>query len=196
MVIAYAPNGRFAAQFAAAGKRGAMPWWEVLEQPGLRFGRTDPVGDPQGRNIIFTLQLAARLYHRPELVERVLGDPRNPAQIFSEPSIEARLQSGELDAAAAYRVQPGPFGLPYATLSPEVDLSDDRRRAEYATASLTLDGKTYRPEPLVYYAAVLDDAPHPAQAAAFTRFLMGEGQELFHRAGYDAPGASAPLRAG
>ncbi|MEA2665552.1 MAG: molybdate/tungstate transport system substrate-binding protein, partial [Candidatus Eremiobacteraeota bacterium] len=173
-----------------------MPWWEVLERPGLRFGRTDPVGDPQGRNIIFTLQLAARLYDRPELVERVLGDPRNPAQIFSEPSIEARLQSGELDAAAAYRVQPGPFGLPYVTLPAQVDLSDDRRQAQYAAAGLTLDGKTYHPEPLVYYAALLGDAPHPAQAAAFVRFLAGEGQALFRSAGYDAPGASAPLRAG
>ncbi len=196
MVIAYAPSSRFASAFAAAGRRGAMPWWDVLEQPGLRFGRTDPVGDPQGRNIIFTLQLAARLYRRPELVERVLGETRNPAQIFSEPSIEARLQSGELDAAAAYRIQPGPFGIPYVGLPAEVDLSDDRRRAHYAEAGLELDGKTYHPEPLVYYAAVLADAPHPAQAAAFVRFLAGQGQTLFHRAGYDGPGTSTPLRAG
>src|SRR5262245_55741333 len=58
MVIAYNPKSRFAPKFEAAGGKGN--WWEVLQEPGLRFGRTDPVTDPQGRNIIFTMMLAAK----------------------------------------------------------------------------------------------------------------------------------------
>src|SRR5271170_1250970 len=48
MVIAYSPRSAFASQFAAANQPGAKPWWQILETPGLRFGRTDPNTDPQG----------------------------------------------------------------------------------------------------------------------------------------------------
>ncbi|HTJ26050.1 MAG TPA: extracellular solute-binding protein [Candidatus Limnocylindria bacterium] len=198
MVIAYSPRSRFAEQFAAAaaGRPGAMPWWQILAQPGIRFGRTDPLADPQGRNIIFVMQLAAKLYKQPDLVHRIIGDDLSPQQTFGEPSVMARLQSGELDAASAYKIQPGPFNLPYVTLPAEIDLSDDRLRAQYATATLTLNGKTYHPETLAYYAAVLDAAPHPQQARAFVDWLRGEeAQAIFRRAGYEAPGTTSTLRA-
>ncbi|MGZ4845775.1 MAG: substrate-binding domain-containing protein, partial [Candidatus Angelobacter sp.] len=58
MVIAYSQKSRFAAKLHSAAE-GKANWWEVLQEPGLRFGRTDPVTDPQGRNIIFTMMLAA-----------------------------------------------------------------------------------------------------------------------------------------
>ncbi len=197
MVIAYSPKSAYAGRFAAAaaGARGAMPWWEILEQPGLRFGRTDPAVDPQGRNIIFTLQLAEEFYRRPGLARNVLGATVNPAQIFSEATVEARLQSGELDAASAYRIQPGPFGLPYVSLPNEINLGDDALEKAYARASLALNGKTYHPQPLVYYAAVLDASARKAKAAAFVRWLAGDGQHLFRRYFYDSPAGAAPLRA-
>lgn len=196
MVIAYSPKSRFAAQFAAAGKPGGMPWWQILEQPGLRFGRTDPVADPQGRNIIFVMQLAARYYRQPDLVQRIIGNDLSPQQTFGEPSVMERLQSGELDAASAYKIQPGPFALPYITLPPQIDLGDERYRADYANASLTLNGKTYHPEPVAYYAAVLDAAPHPKPAAAFVDWLRGEeAQAILRGAGYDAPGTTPALSA-
>src|SRR5271155_4765337 len=59
MVIAYSPKSQYAAALAKAGDPGAKPWWQILETPGLRFGRTDPNTDPQGLNIIFTMQPAA-----------------------------------------------------------------------------------------------------------------------------------------
>lgn len=196
MVIAYSPKSRFAAQFAAAGRPGAMPWWQILEQPGLRFGRTDPIADPQGRNIIFVMQLAARFYRQPDLVQRVIGADLSPSQTFGEPSVMERLQSGELDAASAYKIQPGPFALPYVTLPPQIDLGDDKYQGEYANAALTLNGKTYRPEPIAYYAAVLDGAPHPKPAAAFVDWLRSaEAQAIFRSAGYDAPGTTPALHA-
>ena len=59
MVIAYSPKSQFAADLAKVNQAGAKPWWKILETPGFRFGRTDPTTDPQGQNILFTLQLAA-----------------------------------------------------------------------------------------------------------------------------------------
>jgi len=183
MVIAYSPKSRFAAQFAS------KPWWRVLQEPGVRFGRTDPVTDPQGRNIIFVVQLAAAYCHQPDLARRIVGPDVNPQQIFTEPSIQARLQSGELDAASAYKVQPVAFGLPYISLPDELNLGDRARAAEYARASLTLNGRTYHPEPLVYYAAVLNGAAHHPEAVRFVEWLEGRSaRDIFQRAGYDPAG--------
>jgi molybdate/tungstate transport system substrate-binding protein len=142
MVIAYSPASRYAPSFAAAGEHNALPWWRVLEEPGVRFGRTDPSTDPQGRNIIFTLMLAAKLYQQDDLVTRVLGAPLNPQQIFPEPTVLARVQAGELDASSAYRVQPGPFNLPYMTLPDAVNLGSPARSAAYSQVSLQLGDRS------------------------------------------------------
>jgi molybdate/tungstate transport system substrate-binding protein len=185
MVIAYSPQSRAASEFSAE------PWWQVLERPGIRFGRTDPITDPQGRNIIFVLQLAAKFYGQPDLPQRILGPDLNARQIFTEPTVQARLQSGELDAASAYKVQPAAFGLPYVSLPEAINLASPSHRAEYQRVSLTLQGKTYHPEPLVYYAVALNGAPHPAEASRFVGWLQGYStQEIFRHAGYDPPGGA------
>ena len=195
MVIAYSPKSRFAAKMQAAAE-GKARWWEVLQEPGLRFGRTDPVTDPQGRNIIFTMMLAATIYKQPNLVEKILGPTINQQQIFTEPTVQARLQSGELDAASAYKTQPGPFHLPYIALAKEINLSGQNVHTDHPEISLTVNGKTYQPEPLIFYAAALNDAPNTNAAAAFVNWLSGaEAQAIFSRFNYDPPGDASPLRA-
>lgn len=193
MVIAYSPKSRFASKFEAAGK-GKGNWWEILQEPGIRFGRTDPVGDPQGRNIIFTMMIAAKAYKQADLVEKILGSTINEKQIFTEPTVEARLQSGELDAASAYKIQPGPFNLPYITLPKEINLSGQNVRSEHPDVTLTVGGKTYSPEPLIYYAGALKGAPNPKGAAAFVEWLKGdEAQAILRKFYYDPPGDASTL---
>lgn len=195
MVIAYSPKSRFASKLEAAGKSKGK-WWEILQEPGLRFGRTDPVADPQGRNIIFTMMIAAKLYKQPDLVEKILGPTINEKQIFTEPTVQARLQSGELDAASAYKIQPGPFNLPYITLPKEINLSGQNVHTDHPDITLTVSGKTYTPEPLIYYAGALKDAPNSKGAAAFVEWLKGnEAQAIFRRFYYDPPGDASALRA-
>ena len=195
MVLAYSPHSLFASALRAATTNGHKLWWEILATPGLRFGRTDPATDPQGRNIVFTMELAQQYYRQPELVQRILGAVINERQIFPEPSLMARLQSGELDAASAYKTQPEALGLPYLSLPPQINLGAAGFGRHYASVSLTLDEKTYRPEPLVFYAAALQDAPHPDLAARFVDWLAGaEGRAVLQRYHYDPPRVSAPLR--
>ena len=193
MVIAYSPRSRFAPKLDAAA-RGKQNWWEILQEPELRFGRTDPITDPQGRNIIFSMMLAAKMYKHPDLVEKVLGPTINEKQIFSEPTVEARLQSGQLDAASAYKIQPGPFNLPYISLAKEINLSGENVRTEHPDVVLKIGGKTYTPEPLIYYVTVLKDAPNAKGANAFTEWLKGsEAQGIFRRYYYDPPGEASAL---
>jgi molybdate/tungstate transport system substrate-binding protein len=195
MVIAYSPKSRFAPKLDAAAKNNGN-WWQVLEEPGFRFGRSDPSADPQGRNIMFTMMLAAKLYHQPELVEKVLGSMINPQQINMEASTQARLQSGELDAASAYKIQPGPLNLPYISLPKEINLSGENVHADHPDVSLTIGGKTYFPEPLIYYAAVLRDAHNSKGAAAFLEWVKSsEAQVIFRQYQYDPAGDASALHA-
>ncbi|MFG1480075.1 substrate-binding domain-containing protein [Xanthobacter sp. V4C-4] len=48
MVIVYNASGPNAAAFEAA-RAGQAEWWKVLENPAVKFGRTDPATDPQAR---------------------------------------------------------------------------------------------------------------------------------------------------
>lgn len=187
MVIAYSPKSTFAKAFAS------QPWYEALQQPGVRFGRTDPATDPQGRYIIFTMQLAETYYKQPGLAKKILGDTINASQIFSEPTVEARLQSGELDAASAYKTQPGPFNLPFITLPDEINLGNASMHALYDAASLDLNDKTYHPQALVYYISTITGAPHADKAAAFMQwFASPAAQAILRKYDYDPPtGATA-----
>ena len=195
MVIVYSPKSRFAPQFEAVAT-GKANWWEILQEPGLRFVRGNPAGDPGGRNVIFTMMLAAKKYNQPDLVEKVLGPTLNPAQILAGGNNQARLQSGELDASASYRIGPGWVNLPYVVLPKEINLSGLNVHAEHPDVSLSIDGKTFYPEPLVYYAGILKDAGNPNGAAAFLEWLKGdEAQGLFRRYQFDPPGDASTLYA-
>jgi len=195
MVLVYSPKSRFATRFEAAAQ-GKANWWEILQEPGFRFARSNPAGDPGGRNILFTMMLAAKKYNQADLVQKTLGTVINPAQILQGGSNQERLHSGELDAVGSYKVGPGFEQLPYLALPSDINLSGQTVHEEHPDISLNLDGKTFYPEPLVFYAAVLNGAANAPGAAAFVDWLMGaEAQALLRHYAFD-PAADAPtLRA-
>ena len=192
MVIAYSEKSRFATQLKSATE-GRVPWYKVLGEPGFRFGRTDPRTDPQGRNILLTFDLAGRFYHHPHLGQCILGPAINPKQIFTEPSLLARLAAGQLDASSAYESAAKSLNLPFITLPPQINLSNPAMAPHwYDKASVTLPVKghmtTLRPQPLVFYAAALKNAADPKAAQGFVDFMTSQaGQALFARYGYNQP---------
>lgn len=197
MVIAYSPKSRYAGDFRSAAD-GKTEWYSVLERQGVRFGRTDPATDPQGRNIVLAMQLAQRYYRQPGLAKKILGPPRNPQQIFSEPSLLSRLESGQVDASSGYLSAVISHHLPYITLPDQVNLSNPAMAADWydkAGFSLTqANGKTERikVQPLVFYAGVLKDAGNPKTAEAFVKFLSSDAaQKIFARFGYSPPKGTA-----
>ncbi len=192
MVIAYTRKSRFATQLKSATE-GRIPWYKVLSEQGFRFGRTDPRTDPQGRNILLTFDLAGRYYHHPRLGRRILGPTINPAQIFTEPSLLARLDAGQLDAASAYESAAKSLNLPFIALPAQINLSNPAMAPQwYDKASITLpvkgQMKTVHPEPLVFYAAALKNSADPKAAQGFVDFMSSAtGQALFKRYGYNKP---------
>ncbi|SRR5450830_389071 len=199
MVIAYNPKSSYAAAFKNGSDDSAgNAWWRVLQTPGLRFGRTDPAVDPQGQNIIFTLQLAEKYYQQPGLAKNVLGDIENPQQVFMEGSLLTRLEAGQLDAASGYESATISAKLPYVALPDQINLSNpDYAKEWYETVSFQIHGRDgkdsiVRAQALVFYAAVLKNAPNPEAARKFVSFLQSaEGQALFKQNGYGQPKGDA-----
>ncbi|MGK3142208.1 extracellular solute-binding protein [Pantoea sp. C2G6] len=193
MVIAYNPKGRYAARFAAADTHDSG-WLDLLATPGLKFGRTDPANDPKGQNIVFTLLLAEKYYHRPGIADQIMGGVQNPAQVNLEGGLLTRLESGQIDAAAGYESEVRSAHLPYLTLPDTINLSNPAESKQwYDTVSFTLkdsqgQDKTLHSQPLVYYAAVLKNAPHGQQTGqAFIDFLRSpQGEQQFQQYGYAA----------
>ncbi len=191
IVLAYSPKSKFAAALAAAGDK----WPQVLSQPGLRFGRTDPKTDPQGQYVLYTLQLASIYYQQPGLAAKIAGTETN---IFAEPSLLARLQDGEIDATLGYKSAVISQKLPFVKLPAEINFSNPALAKDwYSKASLTVTAKgvtkTLHPGPLVFYASALANAPNRTGAAAFVAFLQSaDGQALFKKYGYD-PGVGPAI---
>lgn len=156
LVIGYNPTSRFAADL----KR--KPWYEVLQEPGIRIGRTDPKLDPKGKLTVKLLDKAARIYKQPNLAQKVLGAPENPAQVFPEENLVGRLQSGQLDVGFFYSTETADLKIPAIQLPPQTALSAH------------------------YTVTVLRDAPNPAGAAHFVTFLLGpQGRQLMQQHGLD-----------
>lgn len=198
MVVAYSPKGKFAQQFAQA-KGSDASWLNVLATPGIKFGRTDPINDPKGQNIIFTLLLAEKYYKQPGIADKIMGGYQNPAQTHLEGGLLARLESGQVDAAAGYESEVISAHLPYVALPDEINLSNpDMAKQWYDTVSFSVKDsagkdKALHTQPLVYYAAVLKNAPHgEAAGKAFVDFMLSKpGQALFKQNGYAAPKGGA-----
>ena len=157
LVIGYAPGSRFAADLQS------KPWYEVLREPGIRIGRTDPKLDPKGALTAQLLQHAEEVYHQPGLAQAVLGAPDNPEQVRPEENLAGRLQSGQIDAGFFYSTETVDLKIPAVPLPPEVALS------------------------AVYTVTILRDAADPAAAAQFVDFLLGpSGQAVMKQHGLDA----------
>jgi molybdate/tungstate transport system substrate-binding protein len=154
LVIGYNPSSKFAADFKT------KPWYQVLSEPGIRIGRTDPKLDPKGKLTLTLMKDAATYYKDPDLSQRILGAPENPAQVLPEETLVGRLQSGQLDVGFFYSTETADAKIPAVTLP----------------AAVTPKA--------VYTVTIVRGAPHPSGADKFVAFLLGpDGRKLMQQHG-------------
>jgi molybdate/tungstate transport system substrate-binding protein len=88
-VITYSARSRFFADLEKA-RLGEVSWYQVVMEPRLVLGRTDPNTNPGGYYALFVAGLAERYYAIPGLKQRLLGADTNPAQLLAPPTLPAR----------------------------------------------------------------------------------------------------------
>jgi molybdate/tungstate transport system substrate-binding protein len=126
----------------------------ILALPGLKLGRTDPQIDPKGRYSVEALR---------DIGDAALaGADENPAQVFPEEDLLARIDTGEIDAGIFYQTEAVARHLHF----------------------LALPGKAAMSDRISYTLAIMRNAPHPTQAAAFEQFILtGKGKTILTKAG-------------
>jgi molybdate/tungstate transport system substrate-binding protein len=138
LVIAYNPKSSYAKDFVT------KPWYQVLTEPGIRLGRTDPVLDPKGKLTVAALQAAVTTYDQPSSFPSTV---EKKAAVFPEQVLQGRLQSGQIDAGFFYTNESVPLRLKTVTLG---------QVHEAATFTIT----------------VLNRAKNAAGGAAFVNYLL------------------------
>lgn len=156
LVIGYNPSSRFVNDL----KNKA--WYEVLAEPGLKLGRTDPKLDPKGALTIELLKRAEAFYSKPSLSQQIIGEPDNSAQVLPEETLVGRLQSGQLDVGFFYSTETSEAKIPVINLPDEI-----APKAHYTVT-------------------ILRDTPNPAGAERFVSFLLGsQGRDLLKQHGLE-----------
>jgi molybdate/tungstate transport system substrate-binding protein len=178
MVIAYSPNSSFFNDLEKA-RIGEMPWHEVLSKQGFKFGRTDPELDPKGYYMIITAELANLFYNDSGIKQRIIGDDKNPRQIFPEEILKTILEQGQLDAVAAYKHESVARGLPHITLPPQINLADPMFGDFYRNGSYNLEngGQTVNGEPIYFSFTIPTTVENLDGAISFGDFLLSTSGE-------------------
>jgi molybdate/tungstate transport system substrate-binding protein len=143
LVLGYDPKSRFGEELAH-GK----PWYEVIAQPGIRVGRTDPKLDPKGLLSVQAVEEAARKLGKPALKTALRTFP-----VFPETDLVGRLQAGQLDAGFFYAIEANVAHIPTVSLAPVTK-----------TAAYTV--------------TILNHPLHQAGAEAFVRYLLAASATL------------------
>jgi molybdate/tungstate transport system substrate-binding protein len=152
--IGYNPSSKFAAEFKT------KPWYQVLQEPGIRIGRTNPVFDPKGALTLTLLKQAETFYNSHGLSEKIIGVKGAQVLPVAEDLELALLQSGKLDVGFFYGTETADAKIPALSFPP-------------AIASKA-----------IYTVTILRNATNPEGANEFVAFLLGsDGQSLLKEHG-------------
>lgn len=150
LVLGYNANSKFASDLKT------KPWYQVLTEPGIKVGFTDPATDPKGVLSAQALNDTAKSKNLSAL-SALAG---NKSDVFPEETLVGRLQSGQLDAGFFYTSEANAAKIPTVPLT-GTDLK--------ATYTIT----------------ILNNAPHEAAAEAFVSYLLGpSGQAVLKQDGF------------
>jgi molybdate/tungstate transport system substrate-binding protein len=154
LVIGYNASSKFAAEFKT------KPWYQVLQEPGIRVGRTNPQFDPKGALTLTLLKRAETFYNIPGLSEKIIGVDGTQVLPVAEDLEPALLQSGALDAGFFYWTETADAKIPTVALP------------------VALAPKA------IYTVTILRNATNPEGAKEFVAYLLGsDGQNLLKEHG-------------
>jgi molybdate/tungstate transport system substrate-binding protein len=184
LVIAYNPQSPFASDLVKAS-HGEIPWYQVLGKEGFKFGRTDPELDPKGYYTVIAAKLANIYYNDSTIKDKILGEDRNKEQIFPEEILKSILDSGQIDATAAYKHEAIAKGLPFITLPDQINLSEPYYTNFYNKISYKLGtGETISGNSIFFSFTIPNTVENIEGAVSFVKFLLSEnGKKILEQVG-------------
>ena len=184
MAIVFAPKAKYADQI------NTKNWYQLLQRPDVRFGRSDPNADPCGYRAVQCMQLSESFYKSPGLEKKMLL--KDNAYIRpKEVDLLALLESNTIDYTFLYRSVAEQHHLRFLVLPDSVNLKSKELADWYATSSVSINGKkpgekvSQKGEPMIYSITVLRNAPNKALAEKFVAFLVDplKGKQIMEKNG-------------
>ncbi len=109
---------------------------------------------------------------------RIGETPWHPKQLFPEETLKTTLESGQLDAVAAYKHEAISRGLPYISLPAEINLAHPTFSDFYKRASYTLgNGQAVFGEPVYFSITIPESVKNLNGAVSFLKFLLSSNGE-------------------
>jgi molybdate/tungstate transport system substrate-binding protein len=180
ITFAYTSHSKGASQLTPSN------WYNILAEPGVHIGRSNPAADPSGYQILQMLQLAGSYYHDPGLSAAVLKNSPDSSVAETETSLLSALQSGQIDYLAIYKSNALEDHLNYIKLPAQINLSDPSMAAAYSKVTVNggslgqLTGK-----PIIYGLTIPATAPDAALGRAFIKFVLSaKGQAIMTSEGF------------
>lgn len=170
----------------------AKNWMNILRQPDVIFGRSDPNADPCGYRTLMMLQLAENYYKKPGLYKQFAGKD-NAYMRSKETDLLALLETGSVDYIFTYRSIALQHNLRYLLLPDQINLKNPAFANQYAVAKVDIHGQepgkkiTITGEPIIYGFTILRDAPNRAAALAFAEYLLDKEKGMKIMAGNGQP---------
>ncbi len=172
------------------GEIDAENWFDMLLDPDVAFGRSDPDADPCGYRAVLTMKLAEKHYGSIGLAGRLL-EKDNRFIRPKETDLLALLETRTIDYIFLYRSVAQQHGLEYLVLPDEVNLKNPEFTDMYGSVSVEISGK--RPGerivktggPMVYGITIPSNSPSPELARKFIDFILDpeKGMKMIKEAG-------------
>ncbi|MFO8143321.1 MAG: substrate-binding domain-containing protein, partial [Dehalococcoidales bacterium] len=173
MCIAYNDNSQFADEINSDN------WYEILQEEGVTYGRSDPDQDPCGYRTLMVWQLAEEHYGTEGLYDSLYqaeGDTMRPKSV----DLIALLESGDLDYAFEYTSVASQHNLNYVELPPQLNLADESYSDFYSTAVVEIAGSEpgetieKRGKAIVYGVTIPKGTEEEEMGIAWLDYLLSE----------------------
>jgi len=172
LVLCYTDKSKMANEVSSEN------WPEILQNPTVKWGHSDPDLDPCGYRSLMVMQLAENHYKIGGLYEKLLAN--RPSENVKAKAIHLvkLLQSGDLDYGWEYLSVAKQHGLKYVDLDDAINLGNYQYDKEYGEAHVKVTGKkpgSYiekKGKSITYGITILKNAANKEAAVAFVEYLL------------------------
>lgn len=176
-----------------AGEINNRNWFEILMDPEIRYGRSDPNADPCGYRSVLTMKLADRFYPGGKDWQRLLEKDTRYIR-GKETDLNALLESQTIDYMFNYRSVAVQHAFNYLQLPDSINLSNPALDAWYSSASVDVRGAgpgtkvTQKGASIIYGLTIPVHAPNPNLAEKFVKFITDpeKGRVIIEQSGQTA----------
>ncbi len=184
MTIAYSRHSRHRDRINASN------WHEVLLDPSVAFGRSDPDRDPCGYRTVMLFQLAEKHLGVAGLARRLEQKDNKRFVRPKETDLLALLESGQIDYLFIYTSVAKQHRLETLQLPAEINLGSPAMAARYGAARVTVSGKkpgqtiTRVGAPIAYSVTIPKNSRQQKLALDYLDLLLSAtGRQIMERNG-------------